>query len=93
MMHDYYDIEGKPISLQEYCFLAQDPTYVTVDRSLIGDKVVSTVWLGINHSSNPYQPAIFETMVLPECEITERYSTLEDAKLGHSRIVEELDNY
>ena len=54
---------------------------------------VSTVFLGLDHNSycgGP--PAIFETMVFggEYDEYQERYSTWDEAELGHKEIVERL---
>lgn len=56
-------------------------------------RVVSTVWLGLNHRFEDGPPLIFETMVFPQQnnwgeEDMERYSTLEEAKEGHERMVD-----
>lgn len=65
---------------------------------------ISTVWLGLDHSSGTGRPLIFETMVFFPCkkEFTlggrtikvdreefdmVRYSTLEEARLGHKMMV------
>ncbi len=55
---------------------------------------VSTVWLGLNHNYAEGRPLIFETMVFSsktsfnEIDM-DRYSTEEEAKEGHRRMVEE----
>jgi len=54
---------------------------------------VSTVFLGIDHRFNrdPGDPPIlWETMIFkgPHDDYQERYSSLEEAKLGHARAVE-----
>lgn len=60
--------------------------------TLPGGARVSTVWLGLDHQFGDGPPLIFETMVFPaessmdlDCE---RYSTEEEAKAGHSAMVE-----
>ncbi len=54
---------------------------------------VSTVWLGLNHRfSGKKPPLIFETMVFDpsgESDYCQRYSTENDAILGHMAAVEE----
>jgi hypothetical protein len=56
---------------------------------------VSTVWMGIDHRFGEGPPLIFETMVTnPSGEwedYQERYSTENDAILGHMRTVEEYN--
>lgn len=51
---------------------------------------VSTVWLGLDHNfMRGASPLIFETMVfgLPDEELQQRYTTLEEAKKGHKKFV------
>lgn len=74
--------------------------FETADRNIalthIGDAVVSTVFLGVDHSfyfvfengrpHNPH-PILFETMIFggEQNGYQERYHTLEDAMLGHEK--------
>lgn len=89
-----FDKEGKKITIEEYGRLAEDMTYKRVAETTLPDKTwISTVWLGVNHGINSKNLILFETMVFPsrmkmkerDCE---RYSTLEEAKKGHERMVE-----
>ena len=69
-----------------------DPTRIGSDH-LDGDVWVSTVWLGLDH--NLYRggpPLIFETMIFGGDHNEEqwRYSTKEQAKTGHDRVVAAL---
>jgi hypothetical protein len=60
-----------------------------VRRDEIGDVVVSTVWLGLDHNfGGKGPPLIFETMVFggTNSEYQERYSTEAAAIAGHERI-------
>lgn len=66
----------------------------TVEKTRIGDKLISTVFLGILHDYVPeigwngwtlYETAIFYDN--GNCDIIERYQTKEDALEGHARIV------
>ena len=62
-----------------------------VDETLYKNKRISTVFLGLDHQFNEIgKPLIFETMVFPECEICERYSTWEEAEKGHKKVVAEV---
>lgn len=61
---------------------------------------VSTIWLGLDHSFGFGPPLIFETMVFDHLHgdrgddlAQERYSTLEDAQLGHLFLVEEYGRF
>lgn len=55
-------------------------------------KVVSTVWLGLDHNYFGGPPLIFETMVFPSeddwtAEDSDRYSTEAEARAGHEAMV------
>ena len=63
----------------------------------IGDIRISTVWLGLDHgfnlhNSKNYRPLVFETMVFKDGNGLEcycrRYSTWEEAELGHERAIQ-----
>lgn len=64
----------------------------TVARTVIGTALVSTVFLGIDHSFGmAANPILFETMVFwPGHELDEeqqRYETRSDAEVGHAKWV------
>jgi hypothetical protein len=74
-----------------------------VDRVIGKDKFpngleVSTVWLGLDHNhGDSHRPLIFESMVFfpdsrADLEMW-RYSTLEEAKLGHKMLVKKYRTY
>ncbi len=60
---------------------------------------ISTVWLGLNHRHCAGRPLIFETMVFaPDkggntCFEMARYSTLEEARLGHKAFVKRYKHW
>jgi len=86
-----YDRQGKPMGLMEWARAFEaDDRHVGDDR--IGEAHVSTVWLGLDHSFGEGPPLIFETMIFggPHEEYCERYSTEEEARAGHERIVAAL---
>jgi hypothetical protein len=93
MRDGYYDKQGRHITLDTWLAKIEDEDYKRVDRTILpNDKVVSTVWLGLDHSFGDGEPLIFETMVFPSendfLEIdTKRYSTLADAVVGHEMLV------
>jgi hypothetical protein len=70
-----------------------DNSYKVVARTTLPDgKVVSTVWLGLNHDMGGPRPLIFESMVFPSLEDLRavdfrRYATEEEAKAGHAGLV------
>lgn len=68
-----------------------------IKKTKVGKKLVSTVFLGIDHRfNNESEPILFETMVFPNPEenlldeLCERYSTYNQAVAGHDRIVQDL---
>jgi len=69
----------------------QDPKLCIVKTDDIGKHHVSTVFLGLNHRHwGEGPPILFETMVFPECDYCERYSTWKEAVAGHARVVDKL---
>lgn len=88
-MSDFYDINGKTISMEEWCELFKQPGYKIIEQTEIApDVLVSTVWLGSNHRFGPGPPLIFETLVFggDHDGDMDRYSTLPEAIEGHARI-------
>lgn len=95
----WFDREGKPLrDYGEIEKLLRDVKYKRVAQTTLKDGTwISTVWLGLDHSFGRFtnqreNPLIFETMVFPSKEKlldedVERYSTLEEAKAGHKRMV------
>jgi len=64
-----------------------------VGNTNVGELLVSTVWMGLNHAFGAGPPLIFETMVFgldDGDELMFRYSTLEEAEAGHLRVVNRL---
>lgn len=94
----YVDRTGKEISFGTWSVLASRYLdYKIVKQQYIGDYLISTVWLGINHNIYPGAAVIFETMVFfhgdatkePSWEDLEmnRYSHEQDAIDGHEELV------
>lgn len=84
-----YDREGKPITVGEWSQLLLSNDYKRVAEDKIGDKWISTVWIGLDHSTNGSR-LIFETMIFAgdgaDSKIVDgpfRYQTLEAARAGH----------
>lgn len=98
-MSEFYDRKGNPITLQQWGKLLREDTLTrVVARSLVhddlGEYLVSTVWLGMNHQYGAGPPLIFETMIFlktgPDSGLNEdqwRYATEEQAALGHAEAV------
>lgn len=96
-MSEYYNRKGEPLELMEWGKLFEDRKYkILKQETLPSGKFISTVWLGMDHNFGGGEPLIFETMVFPTKanymeEICERYSTEEEALLGHERIKKQLE--
>lgn len=103
----YYDKQGRPITLEEFAELLEGPVdYKIIKQHIVNGFLVSTVWLGLDHSfpwtpKAERTPLIFETMIFKTEflqdgqqsidwaeEYQERYSTMEEALIGHERAVQ-----
>ncbi len=94
----FYDRQGNQIDLWEWEAKAADGTYKVLKQEQVGPYFVSTVWVGIAmncwfDSSADDVPPIFETMVFCDdmqddlyCH-TDRYSSEEEALIGHEKFV------
>ncbi|MCR4340024.1 MAG: hypothetical protein NUW01_09070 [Gemmatimonadaceae bacterium] len=84
-MSRYYNMNGQPITLEEWSDLFAAER--RVDNDVRGDVTVSTVYLGLNHNWGDGPPLIFETMIFggDHGETQWRYSTREEAEEGHRR--------
>lgn len=86
--HDFFMLKGtQAVPVDE--FTLQPIEERRVARDEVGDRTVSTVFLGINHGLVDGPPVLFETMVFgPEGEEhCQRYSTWEEAAAGHAAVV------
>lgn len=90
----YFDKNGKPITLERWAKLLEDPTYKIIKQEVLPNGMfVSTVWLGLNHSFfENISPLMFETMVFQKKgewdeKDMQRYATLAKAKKGHKELV------
>lgn len=88
---DYYDQAGHPIGLGTWAWLFDQPERFLVRTKLPSGPIVSTVWLGLDHSAGGDKPPlIFETMVFTrrggalDCY---RYPTRQAAIAGHRKVV------
>lgn len=89
-MLDYYDRQGRPITMEQWAELREDHLHVA--ETWVGQLWVSTVWLGMDHGWGDGPPLIFETMVFARrVSYSEflcfRYSTEAAALVGHQRAV------
>jgi hypothetical protein len=92
----YYDRQGQPMGLGDWAARFHDWEYRVVERDRIHGALVSTVWMGIDHSFGFGPPLIFETMAADETgndrpgwwdEFSRRYSSEEEARVGHAEVL------
>ena len=87
----YYIMENmRPRRAQFFEYAAWYETHDrTIDRTKIGDVLVSTVFRGVDRSRGDGPPLIFETRVYGRIfdGETRCYATLGEAKCGHHDIV------
>jgi hypothetical protein len=65
-----------------------------IARTVLGTAVVSTVFLGLDHSFTGGPPVLFETMIFDKGRpraYQVRYCTIEEAESGHRRAVYHVD--
>lgn len=60
-----------------------------IKRTEVGDSVISTIFLGLDHNYGDGAPLLFETMIFggPHDGEMDRYSTYEEAIIGHNNMV------
>lgn len=95
----YYDMDTNPITFEEWLAYMLDKSrdFSIIEHTLIGDYLVSTVYLGLNHSyCHNLPPLIFETMIFNNGDNKEndpidmyqkRYTFKYQAIEGHARAV------
>lgn len=89
----YYDRDGKLLSGEVWGRYLADVDQKRVALSYVGNKRISTVWLGIDMAFHGGSPIIFETMVFSDDEdidFQQRYATEEQALLGHLDVLRRL---
>lgn len=81
--------EPVPCSLLDYAAALEDVKSRIVAQDHVGDVLVSTVFLGIDHQWGDGPPLLFETIVFggPHDQAQERYSTWEEAEKGHAAML------
>ena len=95
-MTEYYDRAGNKITLDQFASLMTQPEYVRIAKTKGPGWMVSTVWLGLDHSFggiDGQSPLIFETMAFigddGGSEML-RATSEEDAKRNHDQMVAEI---
>jgi len=91
-MDRYYILEGKePVLCDFMTWIRWKENFDNrrVAKTEIGKVRISTVFLGIDHNWGDGPPILFETMVFGGelDQEQERYSTWEEAKVGHRQMV------
>ena len=88
------DNNNKPVAkpvLEASQWLKDNDNRRIVKRDEIGDILVSTVFLGLDHAWDSDIPVLWETMIFGgthDQEYQERYTSYEDALEGHEVAVE-----
>lgn len=94
------DKENKPVlSTSEgwYKWISDNNGFpIRIDYTQVSDKVyVSTIFLGLNHNFGEGPPILFETMIFgfdDGIEYQWRYSSFDDAMVGHDMAVKKAMN-
>jgi hypothetical protein len=94
----YFDKDGEPLTLWQWVRKFEDPDYRNVARDIVGDYLVSTVWLGVNYSHTggklTFETMVFDTSRQEDDRIVDgyisRYGTLEAAEAGHKWTVDKI---
>ena len=83
------DGESVAVPLLEWAQWCENAENRRVSETMVGDVRVSTVFLGVNHNFGSGRALLFETMIFGGTHdyYKERYTTLEEAQLGHERAV------
>lgn len=87
-MSDKYILEnGQPVPCNDLPEWAQQfgSAERVIAQDQLGDVLVSTVFLGLDHSFGGAVPILYETMIFggPHDGYQERYATRDDAEAGH----------
>lgn len=92
----HYILEGhepKVVDLMTWARFFDNIEDRRVAKTKINNVLVSTVFLGVDHSFGDGPPLLFETMVLggPLDGEQDRYSTWDQAEAGHKAMVERVN--
>lgn len=84
---------GKPVpepDLNKWCRWFEKANRVVRQDKVSRNVLVSTVFLGFDHSFGTGEPVLWETMIFggPEDQYQERYTSLNAALKGHQRALE-----
>jgi hypothetical protein len=93
ILSNQYYLDGKipkrGVTIEIYKDYEEHPEKKRIARTQIGDVVVSTVFLMIDHGFLDETPILFETMIFggEYNDFQERYETWEEAEEGHALAV------
>jgi hypothetical protein len=90
-----YDRDGNQMPYARWVWAMEtQPGYSLIGHDHVADGLVSTIWLGLDHSfGNTSPPIIYETMLFDIddwVDHQDRYTSLDDAQKNHRYIVEML---
>lgn len=90
----YYVLDDKHVPLREFDLgkwskWVVEPKNRRIAETKVGSKIVSTVFLGVDHGFDGGPPVLFETMVFGGkfSQYMQRYCTYEGALEGHEETV------
>lgn len=91
-MNDKYILDAngnpQPCDLETWAkWFEKAQRHVAIDN--IGKVVVSTIFLGLDHSFGQGKPVLWETMIFggPHDQYMDRYTSKEEAIAGHAKAV------
>ena len=91
----FLDRDGEQITIEQFMEKMGDDAYRFVEVTMIEKGAescrVSTVWLGIDHGFDEYEPVqLFETMVFggSKAGFERRYATEMEALTGHAETIQ-----
>lgn len=97
MAFDFFDKNGKGITLEEWGKLRESFDYCRIGHTYVWwrNLRISTIWLGMNHAWDGQEIKIFETMVFKGRNSYDdiacvRYTTEAEAIAGHEAIVRKV---
>lgn len=93
---NFRDKFGQIVETAEFEFLIDDPEYKIVNQEMVGNYLISTVWLGIAQGTfgNEYfETAIFDqNNEMEQIDEVYRYHNINEAEEGHNLIVMKYKN-
>lgn len=86
----HFDKYGNEVTEEYWKRLIKFRAYRIVKQEWVGNKFVSTCWLTTEYFPNMFfETLVFDVNKEEECR---RYTTLEEAEIGHDNLVKEMKN-